>query len=116
MEVKVITLTEDILGANEEKAKVNRNLLDRHSILTVNLMSSPGAGKTMLAKAFPSILPPLMVEESLEVSKIYSVAGMMPVGQALVRRRPYRAPHHTASRVSMIGGGSNPMPGEISIV
>lgn len=79
------------------------------------LVGPPGAGKTMLAKAFPGILPPLMPEESLEVTRIYSVSGQVGAGQALIRRRPFRAPHHTASMVAMIGGGSNPMPGEVSL-
>lgn len=83
-----------------------------HNLL---LVGPPGAGKTMLAKAFPSILPPLLPEESLEVTRIYSVAGMLPAGTALMRRRPFRSPHHTTSMVGLIGGGSNPMPGEISL-
>lgn len=83
-----------------------------HNLL---LVGPPGAGKTMLAKAFPSILPPLLPDESLEVTRIYSVAGLLPAGLALMRTRPFRSPHHTASTISIIGGGSNPMPGEISL-
>lgn len=83
-----------------------------HNLL---LVGPPGAGKTMLAKAFPSILPPLLPDESLEVTRIYSVAGLLPAGLALIRTRPFRSPHHTASTISVIGGGSNPMPGEISL-
>lgn len=83
-----------------------------HNLL---LVGPPGAGKTMLAKAFPSILPPLLPDESLEVTRIYSVAGLLPAGLALMRTRPFRSPHHTASTISVIGGGSNPMPGEISL-
>lgn len=79
------------------------------------LVGPPGAGKTMLAKAMPSILPPLLPDESLEVTRIYSVAGLMEVGGALVRRRPFRSPHHTTSMVGLIGGGTNPMPGEVSL-
>ncbi len=79
------------------------------------LVGPPGAGKTMLAKALPSILPPLLSDESLEVTRIYSVSGLMEAGSALVRRRPFRAPHHTTSMVGLIGGGSNPLPGEVSL-
>ena len=79
------------------------------------LVGPPGAGKTMLAKALPSILPPLLSDESLEVTRIYSVSGLMEAGSALVRRRPFRTPHHTTSMVGLIGGGSNPLPGEVSL-
>ncbi|EKD80408.1 MAG: hypothetical protein ACD_40C00111G0001, partial [uncultured bacterium] len=79
------------------------------------LVGPPGAGKTMLAKALPSILPPLLPDESLEVTRIYSVSGLMEAGGALVRRRPFRAPHHTTSMIGLIGGGTNPMPGEVSL-
>jgi len=83
-----------------------------HNLL---LVGPPGAGKTMIARALPSIMPPMTREESLEVTRIYSVMGLVPAGQALVRRRPYRAPHHTSSRVAMIGGGGVPVPGEVSL-
>lgn len=79
------------------------------------LVGPPGAGKTMLAKALPSILPPLLPDESLEVTRIYSVSGLMEAGGALVRRRPFRSPHHTTSMIGLIGGGTNPMPGEVSL-
>lgn len=77
------------------------------------LSGPPGAGKTMLARAFPSILPPLIPAEALEVAKIYSVAGLLRVG--LETARPFRAPHHTASSVALVGGGRWPRPGEISL-
>lgn len=75
----------------------------------------PGAGKTMLARALPGILPDLTEEEALEVTKIYSVTGNLPVGQSLITARPFRSPHHTTSRIGLIGGGARPMPGEISL-
>jgi magnesium chelatase family protein len=75
----------------------------------------PGAGKTMLARALPGILPDLQEEEAIEVTKIYSITGNLPVGQSIIKIRPFRAPHHTTSRIGLIGGGSNPKPGEISL-
>lgn len=75
----------------------------------------PGAGKTMLARAFPGILPDLTEEEAIEVTKIYSVTGNLAPGQSIVRSRPFRSPHHTTSRNGLIGGGTKPMPGEISL-
>jgi magnesium chelatase family protein len=82
-----------------------------------NLLMSgpPGAGKTMLARAMPSILPPLSTEEALEVTAVYSVAGCLPPDTPLVRTRPFRSPHHTVSNAGLIGGGSWPRPGEVSL-
>lgn len=75
----------------------------------------PGAGKTMLARAFPGILPTLTQDEAMEVTKIYSITGNLPPGQSIIHSRPFRSPHHTTSRIGLIGGSSRPMPGEISL-
>ena len=79
------------------------------------LIGPPGAGKTMLAKRLPGILPPLNLHESLEATKIHSVAGLLAADAALISSRPFRSPHHTISDVALVGGGSNPHPGEISL-
>ena len=79
------------------------------------LIGPPGAGKTMLAKRLPTILPPLSLQEALETTKIHSVAGKLPENATLVSKRPYRSPHHTISDVALVGGGGNPQPGEISL-
>ena len=79
------------------------------------LIGPPGAGKTMLARRLPTILPPLSLGEALETTKIHSVAGVLPSGSALVTTRPFRSPHHTISDVALVGGGTNPNPGEISL-
>ena len=75
----------------------------------------PGAGKTLLARALPSILPKLSIDEALEITKIYSVSGMLPADAPLITERPFRAPHHTISHAGLVGGGHWPRPGEISL-
>jgi magnesium chelatase family protein len=79
------------------------------------LIGPPGAGKTMLAKRLPTILPPLSLKEALETTKIYSVAGKLPAHATLIAKRPFRSPHHTTSDVALVGGGGIPQPGEISL-
>src|SRR5512145_2655106 len=83
-----------------------------HNIL---MIGPPGSGKTLLARTLPSILPDLVLSEALELTKIYSVAGELTAGDSLVTSRPFRAPHHTASGVALVGGGAWPRPGEISL-
>jgi magnesium chelatase family protein len=83
-----------------------------HNMLMVG---PPGSGKTLIARRLPTILPPLLLEEALEITKIYSIAGMIASDSGLVRHRPFRAPHHTISSAGLVGGGSIPRPGEISL-
>src|SRR3989442_12285922 len=77
------------------------------------MVGPPGSGKTMLARRLPTILPKMSLDEALETTKIHSVAGVLPLGESLVARRPFRAPHHTISDAGLIGGGSYPPPGEV---
>ncbi|MDP2660354.1 MAG: YifB family Mg chelatase-like AAA ATPase, partial [Dehalococcoidia bacterium] len=83
-----------------------------HNVLMVG---PPGSGKTLLARCLPSILPQMTIEESLEVTKLYSVSGMLPIDTPLIAQRPFRAPHHTISHAGLVGGGRMPRPGEISL-
>jgi len=83
-----------------------------HNLLFVG---PPGAGKTMMARRMPGLLPPLTFEEAIEASSVHSVAGVLPPGVGLLARRPFRAPHHTISDVALVGGGSQPRPGEVSL-
>lgn len=102
----------DIHGQFQAKRALEIAAAGGHNVLMNGI---PGSGKTMLARSFCSILPPLEENEILEVSKIYSCSGLLPSQSAIMTQRPFRSPHHTASVASIIGGGSNPRPGEITL-
>lgn len=102
----------EIAGQEQAKRALIIAAAGGHNLL---MWGPPGTGKTMLSRALPGILPPLNASEALEVTRIYSVSGLLSTGQPLVSRRPFRAPHHGISNAGMIGGGSNPLPGEVSL-
>lgn len=103
---------EDVKGQENIKRALEIAAAGGHNVL---MIGPPGAGKTMLAKRLPSILPPLNLHEALETTKIHSVAGKMGKNASLISVRPFRSPHHTISDVALVGGGSNPQAGEISL-
>lgn len=102
----------DVKGQKKAKKALEIAAAGGHNLL---MSGSPGSGKTLMAKCFPSILPPLELSEALEITKIYSISGLLSSDEPLMTKRPFRPVHHTASANGIIGGGSNPKPGEITL-
>jgi len=102
----------DIVGQEHAKRALEVAAAGGHNLI---MRGPPGSGKTLLARALPTILPPMTGDEAMEVTRIYSVAGLLPPGSGLMTTRPFRAPHHTISNAGLVGGGSVPRPGEITL-
>lgn len=102
----------EIKGQESLKRCLEIAAAGHHGLL---MIGPPGSGKTMISRRIPSILPSMTFEESLEVTKIYSISGLLKTGSGLMKHRPFRAPHHSISPVSMVGGGRIPMPGEVTL-
>ncbi len=102
----------DIQGQRHVKRAAEIAVSGRHNLL---MIGAPGSGKTMLAKRLPTIMPKLGREESLEITKLYSICGKLPEGEPIIKKRPFRAPHHTATATALTGGGRIPVPGEITL-
>ena len=102
----------DVVGQEHVKRALEVAASGGHNVI---MRGPPGSGKTLLARAVPSILPPMTTDEALEVTRIYSVAGLLPAGAGLIASRPFRAPHHTISHAGLVGGGTVPRPGEITL-
>jgi magnesium chelatase family protein len=112
LEAMVQTDFRDIKGQEHVKRALEVAAAGSHNVM---MIGSPGAGKTLLARAMPAILPRMSIEEALDVTRIYSVADQLPFDVPLIRTRPFRAPHHTISHAGLVGGGNWPHPGEISL-
>jgi magnesium chelatase family protein len=110
--IRVTTDLSEIKGQEHVKRALEVAAAGGHNIV---MSGPPGSGKTLLARALPAILPSMSTEEALEVTKIYSVSGLLPSDTPLIRQRPFRAPHHTISNAGLVGGGRWPKPGEISL-
>lgn len=108
----LVTDFADIVGQEHVKRALEVAAAGGHNVV---MKGPPGSGKTLLARAVPGILPPLSTAEAMEVTRIYSVAGLLPPGSGLVASRPFRSPHHTISNAGLVGGGSVPRPGEITL-